>query len=146
MQLPADPDLVAAAQDIVQQWSPLARHPNLSTPTEAFITSQMEGGPALVFVHAYYPAAITLEQAHMHQGAGKVLAFSGHAFTACFHMLECSIAAHLVEFPHAVCIPAFWALCSRHEISHWRCMAASAEAMHGVRACMRCAGTQLVYA
>ncbi|CAK0773929.1 hypothetical protein CVIRNUC_004116 [Coccomyxa viridis] len=68
--LPADPDLAAAAQDIVQQWSPLARHPNLSTPTEAFITGQMEGGPALVFVHAYYPAAITLEQAHMHQAAG----------------------------------------------------------------------------
>ena len=57
----------------MQQWSPLARHPNLSTPTEAFITGQMEGGPALVFVHAYYPAAITLEQAHMHQAAGKLL-------------------------------------------------------------------------
>ena len=95
VQLPADPDLAAAAQDIVQQWSPLARHPNLSTPTEAFITGQMEGGPALVFVHAYYPAAITLEQAHMHQAVGKPLASSGRACTACVHMLECSISAHL---------------------------------------------------
>lgn len=69
-QLPVDPDLAAAAQDIVQQWSFLASHPNLCTPAEAFITTQMEGGPALVFVHAYYPAAITLEQAHMHQAAG----------------------------------------------------------------------------
>lgn len=70
VQLPADSDLAAAAQDIVQQWSSLASHPNLSTPSEAFITAQMEGGPALVLVHAYYPAAITLEQAHTHQASG----------------------------------------------------------------------------
>ena len=62
--------MAAAAQDIVQQWSALASHPNLSTPTEAFVTAQLEGGPTLVLVHAYYPAAITLDQAHMHQASG----------------------------------------------------------------------------
>jgi hypothetical protein len=73
LQLPAEPGLAAAAQDIVQQWAPLASHPNLVTPSEAFITAQMGGGPALVFVHAYYPAAITLEQAHMHPAGGAPL-------------------------------------------------------------------------
>ena len=62
--------MAAAAQEVVQQWSPLASHPNLSTPAEAFVTAQLEGGPALVLVHAYFPAAITLDQAHMHQGSG----------------------------------------------------------------------------
>lgn len=70
LQFPPDPDLAAAAQDIVQQWFPLVGHPNLSTPAEAFVTTQLEGGPALVLVHAYYPAAITLDQAHMHQASG----------------------------------------------------------------------------
>ena len=70
LQFPADTDIAAAAQDVVQQWFPLVSHPNLATPAEAFVTAQLEGGPALVLVHAYYPAAITLDQAHMHQAAG----------------------------------------------------------------------------
>ena len=57
----------------MQQWAPLTSHPNLVTPSEAIITAQMGGGPALVFVHAYYPAAITLEQAHMHPAGGALL-------------------------------------------------------------------------
>ena len=73
LQFPAEPGLAAAAQDIVQQWAPLTSHPNLITPSEAIMTAQMGGGPALVFVHAYYPAAITLEQAHMHPAGGALL-------------------------------------------------------------------------
>ena len=73
LQFPADPAIAAAAQEVVQQWSPLASHPNLSTPAEAFVTAQLEGGPALVLVHAYHPAAITLDQAHMHQRSGASL-------------------------------------------------------------------------
>jgi hypothetical protein len=48
----------------------VASHPNLSVPQAAFVTGEFDGGPALVLAHTYYPAAITLEQAHLKANPG----------------------------------------------------------------------------
>ena len=68
-QLVPSAEVLAAAQEVVQAWALLGPHPNLVVPRAAFVTAELEGGPALVFAHAYHPGAITLEQAHLLPGA-----------------------------------------------------------------------------
>lgn len=65
-QLPPSAELLAAAQDVVEQWAVVAQHPGLVCPRQAFVSQELEFAPCLVFAHEYQPAAYTLEQAHMH--------------------------------------------------------------------------------
>ena len=76
LQLPPSAELLAAAQDVVEQWAAVAQHPGLVCPRQAFVSQELEFAPCLVFAHDYQPAAYTLEQAHMHPhttNAGGVL-------------------------------------------------------------------------
>ncbi len=76
LQLPPSAELLAAAQDVVEQWAVVAQHPGLVCPRQAFVSQELEFAPCLVFAHEYQPAAYTLEQAHMHPhttNAGGVL-------------------------------------------------------------------------
>ena len=70
MQVPPSPELATSAQEAVQSWSPLSSHPNLLVPRASFITGELEGGPALVFAHAFHPTAVTLDQAHLQPTSG----------------------------------------------------------------------------
>ena len=66
-------ELLAAAADVVQAWAGLGSHPNLVVPRAAFVTGELEGNAlALVFAHAFHPAAVTLEQAHLLPSAGAL--------------------------------------------------------------------------
>lgn len=58
-------ELLAAARAAVDSWAPVSNHPHLVGLRSAFVSSDMEGGGAMFFVHDYYPSAVTLEQAHL---------------------------------------------------------------------------------
>lgn len=73
MQVPPSPELATSAQEVVQSWAPLSSHPNLNVPRASFITGELDGGAALVFAHAFHPAAVTLDQAHLQPTAGVLL-------------------------------------------------------------------------
>jgi hypothetical protein len=58
-------ELVARARHLVDVWSPVSYHPNLVALRGAFVSSELDGHDALIFVHDYHPGAMTLEQAHL---------------------------------------------------------------------------------
>ncbi|KAK9820130.1 hypothetical protein WJX72_006407 [[Myrmecia] bisecta] len=64
-QVPPSGELLSAAQETVEVWSSLTHHPHLLVPKAVFVSSEMDGTPAIYFVHDYQPAAVSLEQAHI---------------------------------------------------------------------------------
>lgn len=54
------PELLNQAEEVVQAWSTLANHPNLVALSTAFISSELDGSPALFFAHNYHPGAVTV--------------------------------------------------------------------------------------
>ncbi|KAL2653446.1 hypothetical protein R1flu_021574 [Riccia fluitans] len=60
-------ELAASAAEVVERWSPLARHPHIVAIREAFVSREIEDSAALFFVHDYYPGSVTLEAMHLHQ-------------------------------------------------------------------------------
>lgn len=69
-QVPVSADLLAAAAEVVEAWAPLAAHPNLGCPRGAFASGELGGGVALFLSHAFWPCALTLEQAHLLPASG----------------------------------------------------------------------------
>ena len=75
-------DLLAAAQEAVNAWGPLAAHPHLVALRGAFASPELGSGTAhaLCVAHAYYPGAATLEQAHLQPSTTSTgLVRSNHA-------------------------------------------------------------------
>lgn len=64
-QLPPTGNLLAAAQEAVEAWSVVAQQPNLIVLRSAFVSSEVEGAPALFLVHDLHPGAVSLRQAHL---------------------------------------------------------------------------------
>ena len=60
VQLPPTGNLLAAAQEAVEAWSAVAQQPNLIVLRSAFVSSEVEGTPALFLVHDLHPAAVRL--------------------------------------------------------------------------------------
>ncbi|GAB4817655.1 hypothetical protein N2152v2_004701 [Parachlorella kessleri] len=58
-------ELLAAAEESVERWGPVANHPNLVGLREAFISNELDATPALFFSHDYHPGSLPLEQAHI---------------------------------------------------------------------------------
>ena len=58
-------ELLLHANQVIDAWSVLGLHPNLSVPRLAFITGEIGGRPSLYLAYDFYAAAITLEAAHM---------------------------------------------------------------------------------
>lgn len=52
------PQLVARAQRAVDGFGGRAQHPHLVVPRDVFVSTDMMGGPGLVFVYEYFPAAV----------------------------------------------------------------------------------------
>lgn len=52
------PQLVARAQRAVDGHAAQAQHPHLVVPRDVFVSTDMMGGPGLVFVYEYFPAAV----------------------------------------------------------------------------------------
>ncbi|MEW5313570.1 MAG: hypothetical protein WDW38_005128 [Sanguina aurantia] len=59
------PELLNQAEEVVEAWSSLANHPNLVALSTAFISSELDGSPALFFAHNYHPGAVTVTKAHL---------------------------------------------------------------------------------
>ncbi|KAG6547571.1 hypothetical protein Mapa_011020 [Marchantia paleacea] len=66
-QVAPNPELAASAAEVVERWSPLARHPHIVSIRECFVSREIEDSAALFFVHDYYPGSVTLEAMHLHQ-------------------------------------------------------------------------------
>lgn len=58
VQLPPTGNLLAAAQEAVEAWSAVAQQPNLIVLRSAFVSSEVEGAPALFLVHDLHPGAV----------------------------------------------------------------------------------------
>jgi hypothetical protein len=48
-------DLLAASRAAIEAWAPIANHPHLAAPRSAFVSSELDGSPALFFVHDFHP-------------------------------------------------------------------------------------------
>ncbi len=48
-------DLVTAAHQAVDTWSPLANHPNIVPLRSTFVSAEVEGSSSLYFVYDYMP-------------------------------------------------------------------------------------------
>jgi hypothetical protein len=64
-QVSPSPELLAHANQVIEAWSLLSLHPNLSTPRLAFVSLEIGGQPCLYLGHDYHPAAATLEASHL---------------------------------------------------------------------------------
>ena len=69
MQLPVNPDLLAASQEAVAAWAPLASHPHLAVLRAAFAAADAAGQACLCVSHTLFPGAATLQQAHLQPSA-----------------------------------------------------------------------------
>ena len=51
-------DMLAAAQEAAEAWSAVAQQPNLIALRSAFVSSEVEGAPALFLLHDLHPGAV----------------------------------------------------------------------------------------
>jgi PAB-dependent poly(A)-specific ribonuclease subunit 3 len=58
-------ELVSIARQHVDAWSVVSYHPSLVALRGAFVSNELDGHDALIFVHDYHPGAMTLEQMHL---------------------------------------------------------------------------------
>lgn len=89
-------DLLSHARSAVEAWSPVSNHPNIAGLRAAFVSSEMDGGSALFFVHDYQPGCLTLAQAHLVPSA------SSSGVVALNPASEAQLWSYLVQLTSAI--------------------------------------------